>query len=132
MARQIMQSKYVKAICCYIKGAFFSRLMAVTGILHFTSFQVMMLSAHVVLLLASLCLTELATATSSDGNYPVVVGGRNRTILQKVFYGILSNPHIARLITEITAIIDRIYTTILNILLTPYILAIGKGQRWNS
>jgi hypothetical protein len=130
MARQ---SKYVKAICCYIKGAFFPRLMAVTGIPHFISFQVMMLSAHVVLLLlASLCLTELATATSSDGNYPVVVGGRNRTILQKVFYSILSNPHIARLITEITAIIDRIYTTILNILLTPYILAIEKGQRWNS
>jgi hypothetical protein len=86
----------------------------------------------VLLLLAVLFSMEFVTEAASDEQYPVIVGGRNKTFLQRIFDNILTLPVVARIITEITANVNTIYTFIVNILLTPSILAIEKGQAWNS
>lgn len=89
-------------------------------------------SARMVLLLAVLCLMEFVTVASSDEEYPVIIGGRNKTVLQSVFDRILKLPVVARIITEITANINTVYTFIINILTKSYILSIEEGQDWNS
>jgi hypothetical protein len=82
--------------------------------------------------LATLCVMESIPAACSDDQYPVIVGGRNTTCLQRVLDEILTLPFIARIITNITENINIIYTSVINILITPFILAIEEGQDWNS
>jgi phage-related protein len=66
-----------------------------------------------------------AAVASAEDKYPVAVGGG--TPLQEVLDGIWKIPFIAPIIVQITAIINTIYTFIVNIVLTPPALVIEKG-----
>jgi hypothetical protein len=62
---------------------------------------------------------------SADDTYPVAVGGG--TPLQEILDGIWKLPFIPEIIIQITAIINTIYTLIINIFLTPPALFLEKG-----
>lgn len=79
------------------------------------------LSTCVACLMALWC----AAVASAEDKYPVAVGGG--TPLQEVLDGIWKIPFIAPIIVQITAIINTIYTFIVNIVLTPPALVIEKG-----
>lgn len=79
------------------------------------------LSSCVACLMALWCVA----VASADDKYPVAVGGG--TPLQEVLDAIWKIPFVAGIITQITAIINTIYTFFVNIVLTPPALVIEKG-----
>jgi phage-related protein len=80
------------------------------------------LSTCMAFLLALWCLS----VASADDKYPVAVGGG--TPLQEILDGIWKIPFIAGIIIQITAIINTIYTFIVNIVLTPPVFVLEKGE----
>jgi hypothetical protein len=80
------------------------------------------LSTRMALLLALWCLA----VASADDKYPVAVGGG--TPLQEILNGVWKIPYVAGIITQILSTLNAIYTFIVNVVLTPSALVLGKGE----
>jgi hypothetical protein len=80
--------------------------------------------------MAFLVALQCLAVASADNTYPVAVGGG--TFSQEILDDIWKIPVIAGIVTQILSILNTIYTFIVNMVLTPPILGLGKGENWDT